>query len=148
MSSKILLIPVFEVFVQVDKSVDNRGINHNKQHQLFKECMIRYIDYHEKLIYISPEMKRELIERKLIPEIPKRLNLFQIIGVHPKSVLGDYFTSLIRLASLQVLETDYKVYVICDDDKLRESINKQDKLFTCITTETALVLLDNLKKKT
>lgn len=144
MVSNILFLPDFEIFKKVKNAVDKDEKN-CISYQVFRKCMLFYVDTQNRLIYISPEMKGELIKNKLIPNKIKRLSLYQILSVHNEKVSGDYQVSLLRLASILAIDTNKRIYVICDDIDMRNKINERSKLFKCISSETALELIDNIK---
>ncbi len=139
MPRRILFIPTMCIFESVNKSIQTGTID-GMAHDFFKECMIHKVDYLNRVIYISPEMKSELEKKGHIPKKIKRLSLFQIVGVHPESISGDYLTSLKRLATMLTIQTDIKIYVVCDNPKIRAEINKTTTLRT-ISSETAIELL-------
>ena len=144
MVSNILFLPDLKVF----NTVNNAAKNGEKSIalDLFKACLIHSIDTQERLIYISPEMRNILIDKNLIPKTIKRLSLYQMISVHTENVSGDYQTSLIRLASILSIDTNSKIYIICDDVDTRNKMNETAKFFTCISSETALELVKNMPK--
>lgn len=142
-STNFLFLPNIDVFQSVHNSIKKNSYPRLKPHQLFERCLCWRIDNSEILIYISPEMKKELEDEELIPKVVKRLSVYQIIKVYSDNVAGNYEISLVRLASILALETGKKIYIVSDDEQFRSRC-PEDGLYGCIGSETAKVLIDEL----
>jgi hypothetical protein len=135
-----IFLPDYQVF-ETTFLAKNSGDIDNTCLKFFKKCWSHYIDEREKIIVISQELDKQLVENHYKSEHQKRQALFSIVRVHSEGFGCNYEISQMKLASILSIEENKKIYYITDNDKIRGAL-KEFKLFTPISSEDALRLLN------
>jgi hypothetical protein len=138
-----ILLPDFQVFETaiLAKNSEDQG---NACLILFTGAWTYYIDSRDKIIIISQELNRQLVESHYKSAKKKRQALFSVVDVYSENMGCEHEISQIRLASSLTIKGGKKVYYVTDNEKIRYALTNF-KLFEVISSEQAVELLKSLE---
>jgi hypothetical protein len=139
-----IFLPDYQVF-EVGFLARNNSEWDNSCLKIFSKGWIYYNDVRDKIILISQELDKKLLENHYKSQKNKRQALFKIVSVYDEPLGCDYSVSQVKLASILAIEENRKVFFITDNQQLQEMLSKFG-LFKVISSEKAEEMLDQLEK--
>ncbi len=136
-----ILLPDYQVF-ETAFLARNNSEEENPCLNLFRKAWSYFIDNRDKVVVISQELDKQLMESHYKSEHKKRQALFSIVRVHSEGFNCPHMVSQIKLSSILSIEEDKDVYFVTDNPQMKDLLKNNS--FKIIDSAEAVKLIETI----